>query len=205
MVRTAHPTARSIHLTDFSCFEAPPRGWVQVPAKPPPYTPCGCEIRVQKGSNPSNTAPPAVGCAVRTKEKISDAALFPDVSGRYEMGKGVGCAFDGVEENGAHGAPTARSIHPADFSGFKLRSSVGCTGTGRTATVHPMRLRNPGAKGSNPRQHGSTCGRVRRAHQRKNLRRCTFPRCFRTTRRCSPAWRRRPTPAGPPRSVRPRP
>ena len=82
MVRTAHPTARSIHLTDFSCFEAPPRGWVQVPAKPPPYTPCGCEIRVQKGSNPSNTAPSAVGCAVRTKEKSSDAALFPDVPGQ---------------------------------------------------------------------------------------------------------------------------
>ena len=72
-----------------------------------PHNPCGCEIAVQKGSNPSDTAPPAVGCAVRTKEKI--------------------------------------------------------------------------------------------------LRRCTFPRCSRTTRRYSPAWRRRPPPAGPSRSVRPRP
>ena len=32
---------------------------------------------MQKGSNPSNTAPPAVGCAVRTKEKSSDAVLSP--------------------------------------------------------------------------------------------------------------------------------
>lgn len=35
----------------------------------------------KKAATPSNTAPPAVGCAVRTKEKISDAALFPDVPG----------------------------------------------------------------------------------------------------------------------------
>ena len=46
-----------------------------------PHNPCGCEMDVRKGSNPSDTAPPAVGCAVRTKEKISDAALFPDVPG----------------------------------------------------------------------------------------------------------------------------
>ena len=36
----------------------------------------------KKAATPSSTAPPAVGCAVRTKEKISDAALFPDVSGQ---------------------------------------------------------------------------------------------------------------------------
>ena len=36
----------------------------------------------KKTATPSNTAPPAVGCAVRTKEKSSDAALFPDVPGQ---------------------------------------------------------------------------------------------------------------------------
>ena len=36
----------------------------------------------KKAATPSSTAPPAVGCAVRTKEKSSDAALFPDVPGQ---------------------------------------------------------------------------------------------------------------------------
>ena len=31
----------------------------------------------KKAATPINTAPPAVGCAVRTKEKSSDAALSP--------------------------------------------------------------------------------------------------------------------------------
>ena len=31
----------------------------------------------KKAATPSNTAPPAVGCAVRTKEKSSDAVLSP--------------------------------------------------------------------------------------------------------------------------------
>ena len=77
MVRTAHPTARSIHLTDFSCFEAPPRGWVQVPAKPPPYTPCGCEIRVQKGSTPQQHGSTCGRVRRAHQEKSSVAALAP--------------------------------------------------------------------------------------------------------------------------------
>ena len=36
----------------------------------------------KKAATPSNTAPPPVGLAVRTKEKSSDAALFPDVPGQ---------------------------------------------------------------------------------------------------------------------------
>ena len=36
----------------------------------------------EKAATPSNTAPPAVGCAVRTKEKSSNAAFFPDVPGQ---------------------------------------------------------------------------------------------------------------------------
>ena len=35
----------------------------------------------EKAATPGNVAPPAVGCAVRTKEKISDAALFPNFPG----------------------------------------------------------------------------------------------------------------------------
>ena len=44
-------------------------------------TPCGCEMGVQKGSNPSTTAPPAVGCAVRTKKNPPTPhfpPMFPD-------------------------------------------------------------------------------------------------------------------------------
>ena len=71
-----------------------------------PYNPCGCEIAVQKGSTPSNTAPPAVGCAVRTKEKISDAALFPDVSG-HQGGAALPGAGKGLAICRAHAAPGA--------------------------------------------------------------------------------------------------
>ena len=42
----------------------------------------------KKAATPSNTAPPAVGCAVRTKEKISDAALFPNFPG-HQGGAGL--------------------------------------------------------------------------------------------------------------------
>ena len=104
--RRTLPHAQFILLI-FQALSSAPRLDAQALAEPPPYTLCGCEIRVQKAATPGNTAPPAVGCAVRTKEKI--------------------------------------------------------------------------------------------------LRRRTFPRCSRTTRRCSPAWRCRPTSAGPSLSIRPRP
>ena len=64
-------------LLIFQALSSAPRLGEQALAEPPPYTLCGCEIRAQKGCTPSNTAPPAVGCAVRTKEKISTAALSP--------------------------------------------------------------------------------------------------------------------------------
>ena len=64
-------------LLIFQALSSAPRLDAQALAEPPPYTLCGCEIRVQKAATPGNTAPPAVGCAVRTKEKISDAALSP--------------------------------------------------------------------------------------------------------------------------------
>ena len=54
-------------------------------------------------------APPAARLHLRVRRahqrKIHRRRTFPDVRGRHEMGMGVGCAFDGVEKNGAHGAP----------------------------------------------------------------------------------------------------
>ena len=90
--RRALPHAQFILLI-FQALSSAPRLDAQALAEPPPYTLCGCEIRVQKAATPGSTAPPAVGCAVRTKEKISDAALFPNFPG-HQGGAGLPGAAD---------------------------------------------------------------------------------------------------------------
>ena len=71
--------------------------------------------------------------------------------------------------------PTARSIHPADFSGFKAPLCGLALAETKPRSCNPCGCETGAQKGSNPQQHGPTCGRVRRAHQGKILRRCTFP------------------------------
>ena len=60
--------------------------------------------------------------------KSSDAVLFPDVPGRHKPRMVVGFACDGVEKHGAHGAPYARAIHPADFWAPKSTAPRSCVG-----------------------------------------------------------------------------
>ena len=77
MVRTAHPTARSILPADFSGFKLRPS--VGCRCRPNRHrTPHAvAKSACKKATTPGSTAPPAVGCAVRTKEKSSDAVLSP--------------------------------------------------------------------------------------------------------------------------------
>ena len=80
-----------------------------------PCNPCGCEIGVQKGSNPGSTAPPAVECAVRTKENrptLHFSSRFPagTSQGWWSASHAMG------RKNMVRTAhSTARTIHPADF------------------------------------------------------------------------------------------
>ena len=98
--------------------------------------------------------------------KSSDAALFFDVPGRNGPGMVVGFACDGVEKHGAHGAPYRTRNSSCCFFNPKSTAPLPC---------HPCGYEIGVQIGSKPPQHGSTCGRVRRAHQVKSSDAALFP------------------------------
>ena len=103
----------------------------------------------------------------------------------------------------AHGAPYRRWSRASGgccLFACRFPNRMGCT-----AAVWPVPAPNRGAvlSGTKNQQDGLYVGAP--CAPKKNPPTPHFPRCSRPTRRCSPAWRGRPTSAGPSRSIRPRP
>ena len=127
-------------------------------AEPLPRNPCGRNRHADRQQTPQH------GCTcgrVRRAHQVksSDAALFFDVPGRHRPGMVVGFAGDATGKTwcARRTLPHVQSFLLI-FHALKHRSSV----------VPPMRLRNRPAERQQPPQHGSTCGRVCRAHQVKS-------------------------------------
>ena len=100
-------------------------------------------------------------------------------SGRHEPGMVVGFACAGTENTWC----ARRTLPHAQFFLLIFQALSSAPRLDAQALAEPPPYTPCGCeigmhKGSNPQQHGSICGRVRRAHQRKILQRCTFPPMF---------------------------
>ena len=132
---------------------------------PQPCHPCGCEIGVQIGSKPQQH-----GCrcgAPCAQRKILRRCTFLRCS-RQAQAREWSSASQAMppEKHGAHGAPYRTRNSSCCFFNPKSTAPLPC---------HPCGYEIGVQRGSKPRQHGSTCGRVRRAHQTKSFDAAIFP------------------------------